>query len=156
MVMPIDHRVLLREGNARHHLTEEKVIVLLAQVVDGEDHHPILIQTDWTKIGVIEVAVEIEEMIVEEIVEGTSHHQRHDDGILVVGVKIHHRNLLIIEAGQNLYLIVIDNNIIGQSQSLNNKHNHHHYHNQRILDPIHQRIHLRLPRLHIAVVPLFP
>ena len=44
MVMPIDHRVLLREGSAHHHLTEEKVI--LAQVVDGEDHHPILIQTD--------------------------------------------------------------------------------------------------------------
>ena len=102
------------------------------------------------------MAVEIEEMIAEiKLVGGESQH--HDDGILVVGVKIHHRNLLLIDqAGQNLYLIVIDNNIIGQSQSLNNKHNHHHYHNQRTLDPIHQRIHLRLPRLHIAVVLLFP
>ena len=41
----VDHRVLLREGNA-HHLTEEEVIITLAQVALEDDHHPILIKTD--------------------------------------------------------------------------------------------------------------
>jgi len=102
------------------------------------------------------VAVEIEEMIVEEIVGGESQH--HEDDIPVVGVKIRHRSLLLIDqAGQNLYLIVvIDNNIIGQSQTQSSNKHHHHYHNQRTLDPIHRRIHLRLPLLHIAVVLIFP
>ena len=96
--------------------------------------------------------VEIEEMIVEiKLVGGESQH--HEDDIQVVGVKIHHRNLLLIDqAGQSQHPIAIDN-IIGQSQ--NNKH-HHHYHNQLILDPTHRRIHQLLLLLHIAVVLLFP
>lgn len=103
------------------------------------------------------MAVEIDEMIVEiKLVGGESQH--YEDNIPVVGVKIHHRNLLLIDqAGQNLYLIVvIDNNIIGQSQTQSSNKHHHHYHNQRTLDPIHRRIHLRLPLLHIAVVLIFP
>ena len=102
------------------------------------------------------MAVEIDEMIVEEIVGGESQH--HEDDIPVVGVKIHHRNLLLIDqAGQSQHpIVVIDNNIIGQSLTQNKNKHHHHYHNQRTLDPIHRRIHLQLPRQLIAVVLLFP
>ena len=41
----VDHRVLLIEiDNAHRHLTEE--VIMLLQVIDGDDHRPILIQTD--------------------------------------------------------------------------------------------------------------